>query len=490
MMHMHKEQNKKGMSWEGNGSILALLSLITLMVMFIEVALVPALPVIANDFGQGQEWISWVLTSYLLTGAISVVLMGRLGDIYGRKRMMTVALIIYIVGLVGCVLSWSISSLIVFRAIQGIGMGMFPLAFGIIAETFPKGAVPVALGLVSAMFAIGSALGMVFGSLIISTLSWKEMIFLAVPLMGALAIFGQRKLKADGERGPGKIDILGAGLFSSSIAAFLIALTEGGAWGWSSLLLEGLMLTSLLLGIAFVLWERKAKDPIVSLQLVFNRNVGAPMINMLIVGMAMFAVYQSLPFFIGAPAEVGGLAVNDTFVIGLFLLPAAIAELIVSPMGGRLNALIGADVSQVLSMAVLAVGLVSLAVWNDGAAPILIGIFVVGAGLGLSMITPMNVVAAAVTKEEYGVANGMITLFKIMGGALGPVLAATIMTSYMIEWTPLSGAPLLTVTGESGYMWTWVIIGAIVGLGALMTLIVRPGKGIVFEGIRKSLHSM
>src|SRR5512137_866335 len=176
------------LSLKGNGIILAILAAMAMMVMFIEIMLVPALPHIAMEFPEDSEWVSWVLSAYLLSGAVATLLLGRFGDIYGKKRVMIFALSVYCVGLIGCAVSWSMGSLIVFRAVQGVGMGVFVLAFGIIRDTFPGRLIPVAIGLVSAMFSVGVSIGLLAGGYIVSRLSWRDAFYIVIPLMITLTI--------------------------------------------------------------------------------------------------------------------------------------------------------------------------------------------------------------------------------------------------------------------------------------------------------------
>ncbi len=173
---------------KGPGVILIILAFIAMMVMFIEIMLVPALPTIAMEFPDESQWVSWVLSAYLLTGAVATPLLGRLGDIYGKKKVMMLSMIGYTIGLMGCAFSTSMVMLIAFRAVQGIGMGMFPLAFGIIRDNFPKRLIPVAIGVVSAMFSVGVSIGLLAGGLIVEYFDWRTAFDIVWPLMSLLTV--------------------------------------------------------------------------------------------------------------------------------------------------------------------------------------------------------------------------------------------------------------------------------------------------------------
>jgi MFS family permease len=249
--------NQQKLSLKGNGIILAILAGIAMMVMFIEIMLVPALPHIAAEYPQDATWVSWVLSAYLLSGAISTLLLGRLGDIYGKKRVLLIALAGYIIGILGSAFSWSMGSLIAFRAIQGIGMGMFVLSFGIIRDTFPKRLIPVAIGLISAMFSVGVSIGLLAGGYIVSVLSWRDSFYIVAPLMVVMAILVWLFVKDNNLRTPSTIDFVGAGLISGGVLFFLLALTQGESWGWLSAGIIAMFAASLVL-ISVFIWYRSS----------------------------------------------------------------------------------------------------------------------------------------------------------------------------------------------------------------------------------------
>ncbi|MCU0861193.1 MAG: MFS transporter, partial [Methanomassiliicoccales archaeon] len=258
------------LSLKGNGIILAILAAMAMMVMFIEIMLVPALPHIAMEYAQDSEWVSWVLSAYLLSGAVATLLLGRFGDIYGKKKIMMVALTIYCIGLIGCALSWSMGSLIAFRAVQGVGMGVFVLAFGIIRDTFPARQIPVAIGLISAMFSVGVSIGLLGGGFIVSHLSWRDAFYIVVPLMIVLTFLVWRLIKDPNEvRRKESVDFPGALLVSGGVLSLLLALQQGQEWGWTDIKILGLLAASAALFMAFVGWEVKGTTtPIVSIKLM------------------------------------------------------------------------------------------------------------------------------------------------------------------------------------------------------------------------------
>ena len=235
----------QNVSTKGHYSVLVLLSLISLVVMFVEIMLVPDLRQVASDFTNGAEWISWVLSIYLLVGGVVTPIIGKLGDIYGTRNLLIIVMVIYLAGLLGSGFSIAISNsllgeanifvLLFFRGVQGIGMGMFPLAFSVIRNVFPQDRIPFALGLVSSMFAVGTSIGLVLGGWLTSVDTWNFAFHLvAIPFVFLIvAAFFVVKKEQGADKGA-KVDGVGAALLGISVFCFLYAVTAGRTDGWTS----------------------------------------------------------------------------------------------------------------------------------------------------------------------------------------------------------------------------------------------------------------
>jgi MFS family permease len=464
----------------GNWKILTILASVAMMVMFIEIMLVPALPYVGADFNNFQ-WISWVLSIYLLVGAVATPLAGRLGDMYGKKKIMLYVMGIYIVGLIGSGFSLDISRalfgetsifvLIFFRGVQGVGMGMFPLAFGIIRDTFPKEKIPTAIGTVSAMFSVGVSLGLLGGGYITSVGHWYDAFHVVVPFFVALAILTVFLIKDPIVVKRGSLDMAGATTMGIGVFSLLLGLTQGQEWGWTSPLVLGLFVLALAMFAFFTKLELRTRDPIVRLSMFKNRGVLDASITAVFIGFCMFLMFQTLPFFLETPKVAGGFfGISDTFVIGLYMFPSAIAQLIFGPMGGIMSKKVGADKVLIAGLGIMSLGFVTLVFMHTDWVGIVISIFVAGAGMALCMVSMINLVVVTCKQSEFGVASGMNTLFRVVGGAVGPVLAVVILSNYT---QIVFGRPVYT---ENGYVMTW-IVGAVFSLiGLVCAILLRPKK--------------
>jgi MFS family permease len=466
------------------GAILAVLASIAMIVMFTEIMLVPALPQVASDFPNDTHWIPWVLSMYLLVGAVATPLVGRLGDVYGKKKILIAVMGIYIIGLLGSGFSLEISNALVgthnifvllfFRGVQGVGMGMFVLGFGIVRDTFPRERIPVAIGIISAMFSVGVSIGLLGGGYITSVAHWTDAFHVVTPFFLALAIASYFLIKDPVVTRHGGLDLPGSIALGVSIFTFLLALTQGQEWGWTSVGIIGLLIVSIVALIAFVFIELKAKDPVVRPSLFKNRGMLCGSAAAFFVGLCMFLVFQTLPFFLETPTQAGGhFGLTDTFTVGLYMFPSAVAQLIFGPMGGVLSRKKGPVVVLIAGMAVLSLGFFTLISLNSTVLELTISLLIVGAGMALTMVSMINVVVQSCEQSEFGVASGMNTLFRIVGGAIGPVLAAVILADYTMTF-PIGPGQTITLFTEQGYIQTWWVGLGFALIGLVAAVVLRP----------------
>ena len=286
-------------------------------------------------------------------------------------------MVIYLVGLLGSGFSIAISNsllgeanifvLLFFRGVQGIGMGMFPLAFSVIRNVFPQDRIPFALGLVSSMFAVGTSIGLVLGGWLTSVDTWNFAFHLvAIPFVFLIvAAFFVVKKEQGADKGA-KVDGVGAALLGISVFCFLYAVTAGRTDGWTSFKIISFFVVSAISAVAFVLWERRAKDPIVKLSLFKNTGIMNATLVAFFAGLVMFLYYQTMPFFLETPIELGGYyGFTDTFIVGLHMLPTAAFQFIFGMTGGIASKKYGSTNVMVVGTAIMAIGFLILTQFND-----------------------------------------------------------------------------------------------------------------------------
>jgi EmrB/QacA subfamily drug resistance transporter len=427
---------------------------------------VPALPVLQHDLHTSTSGVTWVFTSYLLAASVATPIAGRLGDMYGKKRVLVVALSGLAAGSLLAAVVTALPLMIVARTIQGLGGAIFPLAFGIIRDVFPRERVAGAIALVSGILGIGGGLGIVLAGPILQHLSyhWLFWIPLAVTAVAAAAAFVF--IPESTIREPGNIHWLGGVLLSAWLVALLVAVSEGSAWGWGSAKTIGLVVASGLFAAAWVTAETRSRHPLVDMRMMRLSGVWTTNAAALLIGFGMYSAFILIPQFVQTPTSTGygfGASVSQA---GLFLVPTTIALLITSPISGRLSNVVGSKVPLVVGTIVTALAFVVLAIagsrWEIYLASTLVGI-----GVGLAFASMANLIVEAVPPGQTGVATGMNTIVRTIGGAIGAVVAASVLAAHVLA----SGEPT-----KGGYAITFWICAAVLLVGVLASLAV-PGRG-------------
>ena len=438
---------------------------------------VPALPAFQRELGTSTAWATWVLTVFLLVASVSTPLLGKLGDQYGKERMLLVALSLFLAGCVGCAIAWSIASLIAFRALAGAGAAVFPLSFAIIRDEFPREKVPVAIGLVSAVFGVGGGFGIVFSGLIVDHLSWRWLfvfgsipVALCIPLVHFFVPESPIKTRT-------RVDFVGATLLSLGLVSLLIALTEGESWGWTSGRVLGLFATAAVLLAAWVVAELLVPDPMVDMHVFAHRPVLLTNVDALITGFAMFGTFVLIPNFVEMPHDVPAAArglVDYGFhasatEAGLYLLPSSLTLLFAGPLAGVLGRAIGSKWPLSMGLALAGVSAASFALFHDHPWQVLVAMPLLGIGVGFAFAAMATLITAAVRPTETGIATGMNTVMRTIGGVIGGQVGAAILTANVIGRT--------SVPAEHGFDVAFGISAAAAFVGAVVAVFVTPVFG-------------
>jgi EmrB/QacA subfamily drug resistance transporter len=439
---------------------LGVLAIASISYVLQQTLVVPALPTIQKDLHTTNTWTTWVFTGFLLTSAVATPLLGKLGDTYGKKRLLVIAMLIFAVGTVAAALAGSIALLIAARALQGAAGAIFPLSFGIIRDEFPRDRVGMGLGLLSATFGVGGALGLVLSGVILESLPWTWLFWIgAVPVFAALVLVW-RLVPESPMRTPSRIDWPGAATLSAGLVALLVALSEGESWGWLSATTLGLGAASIVILALWVVVELRVPEPMVQIGMMRDRAVFWTNIVALIAGFAMFGTFLLVPTFVqmgaglpaGLAAEVSYGFGASVIVAGLYLLPSSVVMLIVGPIGGLLEVRVGARLLTAVGCAVLGLGALVLALAHGAGAEIVIAMCLVGAGVGLVYAMLAKLIVDSVPPEVTGVALGMNTVMRTIGGVIGGQVGAAILSAVTIAGP--SGLP-----AESAFTITFLVSG-------------------------------
>lgn len=438
------------------------LLIVVLSFSLMQTMVVPALPDLQREFETTTTTVSWVLSAFLLTASVATGLLGRLGDMFGKRRMLLASMAVFAAGTLLAALSGSIGALIAARAIQGLGAATFPLAFAIVRDTFPRERMPVAISWISATFGIGFGIGLVAPGLIVDALGWRWIFWLglAVIVAGMAAVWAF--VRESAVRSPGRIDWIGAALLSGGLMALLLAISEGRSWGWSSAATIGLFTGAALLLVAFVAFEARIEQPLIDVYLLRGRAILTANVATLIIGFGMYGAFTLVPLFVQVPPEAGygfGASVTES---GLFMVPMAVTMLFASPLAGRIGVRAGFKLPLVLAGVIGAMGFVLYAAAHDQEWTLYVSAAVLGVGVGFAFAALPNLVVDAVDPRQTGEATGINTIMRTIGGTFGAQIAATIVTSEQIAGT--------SIPAESGYTTAFAMSAIAMGLAALAAL--------------------
>ncbi len=390
-----------------------------------------ALPTIVGDLG-GLNHLSWVVTSYLLASTISTPLYGKLGDMVGRKPVFLAAILIFLAGSMLAGLSQSMSELIGFRALQGIGAGGLMVgAQAIIADIVPPRERGRYMGLIGSVFAVASVAGPLLGGFFVDNLSWRWVFYVNMPVGALAVVIVITRLHLHTPHTRHRIDYLGAGLLSGGVASLIMLTTWGGSqYAWGSPEIVGLGIAGVVLLVAFVWCETRAPEPIVPLRL-FRSSVFSVSSGMgFAIGMAMFGAIIFIPLFLQL---VYGASPTSS---GLRMLPLMAGLLTASIASGQAISRMGRyKVFPVAGTAILLVGMYLLSLLRVGTAPWLASVYmlVVGIGIGLVMQVLVLVVQNDVRPQDIGVATSTATFFRSVGGAFGVAIFGTIFATRLAD---------------------------------------------------------
>jgi EmrB/QacA subfamily drug resistance transporter len=390
---------------------------------------IPVLPTIQAGLHTSQSSVTWVLTAYLLSASIFTPILGRLGDMRGKERMLVVALIALAAGSVLAALASSVGIMIVARVIQGIGGGVLPLSFGIIRDEFPPEKVAGGVGVIAALTAAGAGLGIVLAGPIVKTLDYHWLFWIPAITLIPVTVAAKVAVPESPVRAAGRLSWAGAALLSGWLVALLVPISEAPSWGWGSARVVGLLVLAVLLAVAWVVVESRSPNPLIDMGMMRIPVVWVTNLVALLFGVALYATFAFLPEFLQTPASAGygfGLSVTSS---GLILLPSSVAMFAMGVASGRLTRRFGAKMVLVAGSVISIAPFLLLTFAHGHQWEILLAMVLQGIGFGMAFAAMSNLIVQGVPPEQTGVASGMNANIRTIGGAIGAALMSTIVTS-------------------------------------------------------------
>ncbi|MFG2120123.1 MFS transporter [Streptomyces sp. NPDC048710] len=426
----------------------------------------PALPTVQHALHTSQSTVTWVMTAYLLSASVFTPILGRVGDLVGKKRTLVAVLVAVLAGCLVAALAPNIGVLIVARVVQGAGGALFPLSFGIIRDEFAASQVSGSISNLSAVIAAGGGVGMVAAGPIVSALDYRWLFWIPVAVVAATVLIALRYIPESPDKGQGKVSWLGAVLLSAWLVALLLPLSQAGQWGWGSPKVLGLFAAAVLLFALWLTTESRSRSPLIDLRVMRLPAVWTTNAAALLFGAGMYAIWSFLPGFVQTPTVAGygfGASVTES---GLLMLPMLVAMFLSGVLSGRLEPRVGAKALLTAGAALGALACGFLTLWHDAQWQIAVVAGLFGLGIGLAYASMANLIVGSVPPEQTGAATGMNANIRTIGGSIGAALTSVLVTAHLQP----SGLPQ-----ASGYTQGWALLAllCLAATGAALLVPVR-----------------
>jgi MFS family permease len=442
--------------------ILAVLSLGGVAYAMLSSSVVPALPTMQHALHTSETGITWLLTAYLLSASVGTAILGRLGDMYGKERLLLLTLLILAAGTLLAAVSNSLAVIIIARFIQGASGGIFPLAFGIVRDEFPHEKVAGSIGLLSAILGVGAGIGIVLSGVIVEHLNyhWLFWIPLIATILAALATW--RFIPESPVRVAGRVNWLAATLMTIGLSTVLLAISQTTTWGWGSAKALGLMLLGLAFMALWIVLETRSSNPLIDMTMMRIRGVWTTNLAAFLLGAGMYASFIVFPQFAQLPKSTGFGFGASVVVSGLYLLPSTIGMTALGMFAGRISARFGSRAALLAGTAFTTASFALLAADHRHPYDLLIAAALLGVGIGLAFAALGNLIVQAVSNQQTGVASGMNTVMRTLGGALGGQLSATFIAAHTVHGEPTVTGFTQTFLMASGFLLVCLLAGLLV----------------------------
>ncbi|MFC4020220.1 MFS transporter [Micromonospora sp. GCM10011542] len=436
----------------------------------------PVLPTIQHDLHTSQNTVTWVLTAYLLSASIFTPILGRVGDMVGKERMLVVSLAALALGCLLAAVAPNIGMLIVARVVQGIGGAVFPLSFGIIRDEFPAARVTSAVGAISAIVAVGGGLGIVLAGPIVSALDYRWLFWIPMVVVGLTAVAAYLFVPESPVRNPGRIDWRATLLLSGWLVALLLPISQGTVWGWTSGRVLGLLALAAVLLVGWLVAELRSANPLIDMRMMRLPGVWTTNLVALLYGGSMFSLFAFLPQFMQIPTAAGyGFGASITQA-GLLMLPMVVAMFVAGILAGRLESRFPAKAQLATGAGINVVAAALLTVAHDTRWEIVIAGGLVGLAIGLAFASMANLIVGSVPASQTGVATGMNANIRTIGGAIGAAVVSGVITAH----PQASGLPR-----EAGFTEGFLVL-TVIALAAAIAALAVPSARRAAAGRRPS----
>jgi EmrB/QacA subfamily drug resistance transporter len=425
------------------GLIVAVLAFAGMGASFMQTILIPIQAELPALLNADRDDTAWVITVTLLVSAVCTPISGKLGDMYGKRRVALVLLALLVAGSVIAALSPSVVPLIIGRGLQGTGMGVIPLGISILRDTVPPKRLGSAIALVSATLGVGGALGLPLSAYVTENFDWHALFWVAGAISAVSFALFAVVIPTDGRSTGGRLDLIGAAGLAVGLTGILLAVSKGNQWGWGS----PATLSFLIGGVAVLLvwgwFELRVVNPLVDLRVSARGPVLMTNLASVAMGFALFSASIVFPQLLGLPTQTGGLGL-PLLEASFVLVPSGLAMLAMSPIAGRLERSIGPKPLLIVGAVVIAASYVGTLLVDLNVVLVLVFNVLIGVGIGLGYAAMPTLIMQAVPRHETGAANGLNTLMRSLGTSVAAAVVAVILTRSSV---PMGDTTVPTAAG-------------------------------------------
>jgi EmrB/QacA subfamily drug resistance transporter len=447
--------------------VIASLTLAALSYSVMQMMVQPALPEMQRALGADPSATAWVISAFLLSTTVATPILGRLGDLFGKERVLIVSLVVFALGGVVGALAQSLGMLILARVLQGVGGAVFPLSFGLARDALPERQVPIAIAIIAGSFGVGGSLGLVLCGPLVDAFSWHAIFVVGLVLPVVAVVCVRVWVPESPERARVSLDWAGALGLTLGLVALLTAVSRGRDWGWTSAPVLGLLAVALLVLGAWCRWELGRRDPLIDLRLFARRSIWPVNVVAVLVGFGMYSTGFLIPQFVQTDPDAAGFGFAASVTgASMFMLPALLCGLLAGAWAGLLARRFGAKLPLLLGTLLMVAGYAGLVVAHDGALPFSIFTAIAhGFGLNLAYTAMSTLIVAAAPAEQVGEASGMNTMLRTVGGALGSQIVGALI------------AGGVTATGfatEDVFTASFVVLMVLLVIGSAIAVLLVP----------------
>ncbi|GAA0403404.1 MFS transporter [Acrocarpospora corrugata] len=451
------------------GSIIGVLAAAGITVSLMQTLIVPLISTLPILLHTSAANASWAITATLLAGAVATPVAGRLGDLYGKRRILVASALLLAIGSLVCAPANSLTPMIIGRALQGFGLGVIPLGIAIMRDILPPRRLGSAIALMSSSLGVGGALGLPAAAIIAQNVSWHALFWGSAGLGLVLSVLILVIVPESPVTSPGRFDFVGAIGLSAGLLLLLLPVSKGSDWGWTSGTTLGMFGASAVILLVWGWWELRVAAPLIDLRTSARRQVLMTNLASVVIGFAMYAMSLIAPQLLQLPAATG-YGLGQTMVqAGLWMAPAGLVMMAISPLAARLSSTRGPKTSLLLGALIIASGYGLALALMDNAWGVLIFSAVISGGIGFAYAAMPTLIMSAVPQTETAAANGLNSLMRAIGTSSASAVLGAILGNMTVKLGPV------TVPSQDGFRAGFFIGGGVALLAALVVLTI-PGR--------------